>query len=542
MSPRSRLAHRSAVAAALAAALAAPTAAAQDAHAHGGDAERLGRVAFPNSCNAAARPLVERGVAMLHSFWFEQAQHTFQEAAAADPACAMAPWGVAMTLLGNPYAAADPPPPRRRAALEAARKAVELARTATPRERGYADAALALYLDHETVPYRARMQAHEEALRRLREAVPDDPEAAIFHARAVIANAPPSDLTFARQRLAAGILEPLFGRQPDHPGLAHYLIHANDAPPIARLGLAAARRYADIAPSAPHALHMPSHIFTRLGYWDESIATNRRSAAAEPDSNAAVHPMDYMVYAYLQQGRDAEAKRVVDRVPRTDSRAYAAVAGYNLVAMPARYALERGRWDEAAQLALPAGVSPQVEAITRFARAVGAARGGRLDAVRAEIAALAVLRDSLAGRRDEYWATIVGAQRLAAEAWLARAAHDDARAVRLAREAAELEETVEKHPVTPGPLLPARELEGDLLLELRRPAEALRSYELTLRREPNRARTLFGAGRAAELAGNPTAAGRYFAEFLALMRNADPQRPEPAVARAFMAGRSTVQR
>jgi tetratricopeptide (TPR) repeat protein len=224
-------------------------------------------------------------------------------------------------------------------------------------------------------------------------------------------------------------------------------------------------------------------------------------------------------------------------VPANDTRAYAAVAGYNLVAMPARYALERGRWDEAAQLAVPAGVPPQVEAITRFARAVGAARAGRTDAARAEIAALATLRDALAGRRDEYWATIVGAQALAAEAWLARAGRDDARAVRLAREAAELEETVEKHPVTPGPLLPARELEGDLLLELNRPAEALRSYEQTLRREPNRARTLFGAARAAERAGDRAAARRYYEELLALMRDADPERPEPAAARAFLARR-----
>ncbi|HEX8693733.1 MAG TPA: hypothetical protein VF746_15025, partial [Longimicrobium sp.] len=522
MSARSPLPLRLASAALALAALAAAADVRAQEHQHAGDAAQLGRVVFPTSCNAAAQPLVERGVAMLHSFWFDQAQRTFEQAAAADPRCAMAPWGVAMTLLGNPFAAVSPPAPRLQAALAAARTAVDLARAATPREQGYAAAALALYDSYQTVDYRARMRAHEEALRRLRDANPDDPEAAIFYARAVIANAPPSDLKFERQLAAAAILEPLFIRQPNHPGLAHYTIHAFDAPPIAGQGLQAARRYATIAPAAPHALHMPSHIFTRLGYWDDSIEANRRSAAAEPDSNAAVHAMDYMVYAYLQQGRDAEAKRVVDRATQNPDAFYASsVIGYNFTAMPARYTLERGRWDEAAGLRLPVGAAPHVEAIARFARAVGAARSGRPDAARAEVAALAALRDTLAARRDEYWATIVGAQRLAAEAWLARAGRDDARAVRLAREAAELEETVEKHPVTPGPLLPARELMGDLLLELGRPAEAKAAYEQTLRREPNRARALFGAARAAELAGDRAAARRHYEHFLQLMARAD---------------------
>ncbi|HEX2202466.1 MAG TPA: hypothetical protein VHG91_04185, partial [Longimicrobium sp.] len=488
MSPRSLL-RRAPLPLAALAVLAALPARAQD-HAHGGAHGELGRVDFPTSCNARAQPLVERGVAMLHSFWFDQAYRTFGEAAAADPRCAMAPWGVAMTLLGNPFAGAPPTPERLREGLAAARSATELARAATPREQGYAAAALALYENHETVEYRARMRAHEAALRTLREAAPGDPEAAIFHARAIIANAPPTDLTFARQLEAAQILEPLFLARPDHPGLAHYTIHAFDAPPIAEKGLEAARRYAGIAPAAPHALHMPSHIFTRLGYWDESIEANRRSAAAEPDSNAAVHPMDYLVYAYLQQGRDADAKRVVDRASRNTDRFYSGVLGYNFAAMPARYALEREAWAEAAALPLPTGAPPQVEAITRFARAVGAARSGDARRAHDEVAALESLAESLAARRDEYWATIVGAQHMAAEAWLMRAAGDERSALARAREAAEREETVEKHPVTPGPLLPARELEGDLLLELGRPAEAQRAYEQTLKRQPNRARAL----------------------------------------------------
>lgn len=525
-----------AVAAALAlgALASVPLAAQEHDHAHEGT---LGSVRFPSSCNAAAAPLVERGVAMLHSFWFDRAHRTFTEAGAADPACAMAHWGVAMTLLGNPFAGASPAEPQLREALAASRRAVELARAATPREQGYAAAALALYEGYASNDFRSRMRAHEEAMARLRQAQPDDPEAALFYARAVIANAPPTDLTFARQLYAAQVLEPLLAAQPDHPGLAHYTIHAFDAPPIARQGLEAARRYAGIAPAAPHALHMPSHIFTRLGYWDESIETNRRSAAAEPDSNAAVHPMDYMVYAYLQQGRDAEAGRVVQRAVHNPDRFYNSVLGYNFAAMPARYALEREAWAEAAALRVPTPAAPHVQAITRFARAVGAARGGQPDAARTEVAALAALADSLTARRDTYWATIVGAQRLAAEAWLARAEGDDARALRLAGEAAALEETVEKHPVTPGPLLPARELQGDLLMELGRAAEARRAYEATLAREPNRARALYGAARAAEHAGDAAAAHTHYEHLLELMRAADAGRREVQAARAFLARR-----
>ncbi|MBW3572531.1 MAG: hypothetical protein KY467_15625, partial [Gemmatimonadetes bacterium] len=357
-----------AVAVALALLAATPAGAQDHAHAAHGD---VGRVHFPTSCSAAAQPAFERGVAMLHSFWFDQALRTFQQAAAADPGCAMAHWGVAMTLLGNPFTGASPAEGELREALAAARAAVAGARTA--RERGYAEAVLALYHDYPSVDHRTRLRAHEEAMRGVHQAHPEDPEAAIFYARAVIANAPPADLTFARQLYAARLLEPLFRARPDHPGLAHYTIHAYDAPPIAGQGLDAARRYADIAPAAPHALHMPSHIFTRLGHWDESIETNRRSAAAEPDSNAAVHPNDYMVYAYLQQGRDAAAERVVRRAVQNTDRFYSSILGYNYVAMPARLALERGRWEDAAALPLSAGAPPHVEAITRFARAIGAA-------------------------------------------------------------------------------------------------------------------------------------------------------------------------
>jgi tetratricopeptide (TPR) repeat protein len=494
----------------------------------------VGRVTFPTSCTPAAAPVVELGVAMLHSFWFDEAARTFERGLAADPRCGMAHWGIAVTMLGNPFTAAPPTADRGKIGLEAARRAVELTRGATHREQMYAAAALALYDEAGGRNYRTRMLAHEEAMGAVAAAHPEDPEAAIFHARAMISNAPPGDLEFKRQLAAAEVLEPLFARMPDHPGLAHYIIHAFDAPPIAQQGLAAARRYADIAPAAPHALHMPSHIFTRLGYWDESVETNRRSAAAEPDSNAAVHPLDYMVYAFLQLGRDSEAKKVVDRATSHLDRFYGGLLGYNAAAMPARYALERNAWSEAAALQPPQAGAPYVQAITHYARAVGAARSGERAAAAPSVAALAALRDTLTASDEKYWATVVGAQYLAASAWLARLDGDDERAMRLAREGAQLEESVEKHPVTPGPILPARELEGDLLLELGRYGQAKAAYLRTLEREPNRARTIYGVARSAELAGDRDTAREHYRRLAEIMAKGDGRRAELERAREFL--------
>ncbi|MBW3629680.1 MAG: tetratricopeptide repeat protein [Gemmatimonadetes bacterium] len=503
-------------------------------HDHPASPEKLGQVSFPTSCTPAVVPGFERAVAMLHSFWFSEAESAFREVAARDPACAMARWGIAMTLLGNPMTRVAPSGDAMRAGLAAAEEARALARSQSHREQMYADAVVAYYAG-EGREHAARMKAHEEALASLSRAHPEDAEAAIFYARAMVANAPPADLTFSRQLAGAELLQPLFDRNPNHPGLAHYLIHAYDAPSLAMRGRSAALKYAGIAPSAPHALHMPSHIFTRLGDWEESIETNARSARAEPDSNAAVHPMDYVVYAYLQLGRDAAAGEVVRRAVQNSDRFYGGLIGYNFTAMPARYALERNAWAEAAQLRLPVGAAPYVEAITRFARGLGAARSGRADAAQAELEALVRLEAALRQQNDSYWATLVGAQRLAVQSWVARGRGEVALAVSLARQAAALEETVEKHPVTPGPILPARELEGDLLLELNRPAEALRSYEQTLAREPNRARALFGAARAAERAGKTAAARASYTELTRLMRGADPERSELKEARRFLA-------
>ena len=444
----------------------------------------------------------------------------------------MAHWGMAMTLLGNPMARSAPSEAAVAAGLEHARRAVTLAASATPREQGYAAAAVKLYEDADRLDHFARMERYEQAMAEVAAKNPDDDEAAIFHALAVVANAPPTDLTFERQLLGASILSPIFERRPAHPGLAHYIIHAFDAPPLADRGLDAAERYADIAPSAPHALHMPSHIFTRLGYWTESAETNARSAAAESNPRGRYHPWDYQVYAYLQQGKDAAARAIVDEALRIEREAVEAnpegyersIVAYNLVAMPARYALERDAWDEARALeVLPAG-SPFVEAITRFARGIGHVRAGVVGPAEAEAARLDELRSTLASANNSYWATVVGAQALAVKAWIAHLEGRHEEALRLADQAADLEETVEKHPVTPGPILPARELQAEILLAQGRAAEALAAAEATLRREPNRSRTVAVAARAAEAAGNHVLAASYRRQLAHLMREGDGAR------------------
>jgi hypothetical protein len=515
-----------------------PVAPEPDGHDHhemlGADPGEVGLVHLPISCAPDAQHRFDRAVAMLHSFWFAAAESAFADVREADEDCAMAEWGIAMTMMGNPMARIAPNQTRLEAGRRAALRAEALARTT--RERAYAATVTAFFVEPD-LAYEDRAERHEQAFAALHGAHPDDDEATIFYARALIANAPPDDLSYARQVAGAELLEPMFRAHPRHPGLAHYIIHAYDAPALAERGREAAFAYADIAPAAPHALHMPSHIFTRLGYWTESAETNARSAAAEPNPDAAVHPMDYMVYAYLQQGRDRSAGEIVARAVLLPDRFYAGLLGYNFAAMPARFELERERWASAAELPVPTAADPPVEAITRFARAIGAARAGQPDAAAREVASLDALERAVRQSGDAYWTTVVRAQRLASEAWATFAAGDRARAIALAHEAADLEETVEKHPVTPGPLLPARELLGDMLLEAGRPADARIAYEATLQREPNRARTTFGAARAAERAGDLLAARAHYEAYLTLMERAEEERSGIALARAALAGR-----
>jgi tetratricopeptide (TPR) repeat protein len=515
-------------------AVAATGAAAQDHQHHEPAGGQVGSLTFATSCAAAVQPQFERAAAMLHSFWFEAAHAEFSAVADADPTCGMAHWGLALTLWGNPFTWQVPPADNFAAGTAAARRAVTLTAAATPREQRFARAALALYDGDASLDGHARLRAHADAMREVAAHHGDDPEAVIFLGRAIVATAPASDLEFTKQLEAAALLEPLFAEHPDHPGLAHYLIHAYDAPPLAEQGLEAARAYADIAPSAPHALHMPSHIFTRLGLWDESIEMNLRSAAAEPVPTAAVHPFDYLVYAYLQQGRAADARAIVRQAVQLEDRYYGGILGYNFAAMPARFALERGDWDEAARLELPGAGAPFVRAVTRFARGIGLARSGNADAARAELNALQGLQDELQQQGDPYWPVVVEGQRLAVAAWIEFADGRTEDALRTAARAVEVEESVEKHPVTPGPLLPARELRADMLMSLGRHDDARREYERNLEREPRRLRSVFGAARAAELAGDATAARAHYTALLELMAAADADRPEPAAARAFL--------
>ncbi len=522
--------------------LAAPLAAQMDMAEHGGKPPaQLGRVSFPSSCNAAAAAQVERGVALLHSFWYEEAGAAFRAAAAADSGCALAYWGQATSLLHPLWAPSSAQDLRDGAALSARARLVG---APTPRERGYVDAIAAFYAGEASTRFVDRVRAWSDGLKRLHEAEPADTEATIFYGLSLIAvaqNSPP-DPTLALQRQAGDLLEPLFQVRPEHPGLAHYLIHAYDSPALASRAVRAADRYSRIAPSVPHALHMPSHIYTRLGMWDASIAINARSAAAarryevEQHLDAVwdqrLHAMDYMTYAYLQEGRDAAARRLADEAAAMQrfSPPHSTAAEYAIAAIPARYALERGRWREAAGLSLRNDLAePGAIAVTHFARALGAARAGDTAQARAALADLAAVDSDLAVRRVPIWAGAVHAQRLAASAWLALAAGDTASALTLAGDAADLEETTPKHPVTPGAILPARELQGDMLLALGRAADALKAYEASLAAAPRRARGLAGAIRAATEAHDPQAARRWRHEYRSLMARADRGRERLAL-------------
>ena len=520
-------------------------------HMHdGAPGEQLGRVAFATSCRPDAQARFERAVALLHSFWYEKAADTFRDAVAVDSTCAMGYWGQAMSLFHQLWT----PPVGAELAAGLAASERGLALTRTPRERDYLAAIRTYYADYGGTDHKTRLVAYAHAMEGMRRRYPRDREASTFYALSLIALAQENatDTTFGYQKRADAILEPLFKVEPRHPGLAHYLIHTNDVPQLARLGLYAARRYAEIAPDVPHAQHMPSHIFTRLGLWDDDIASNTRSVAAahkfedERHLNALWdqrgHAWDYMAYAYLQQGRDAEAKRVVDEAAAVTA-VYplgSLTNAYALAALPARYALERGRWRDATALAVrPAPEWRAAEAITHFARALGAARSGDTASARSAVSALDEIEraEGAAGGAHVYWAGQVRIQRFAASAWLARRTGDTAEALRLAAAAADLEDVTQKHPVTPGAVLPARELLGDLLLELGRPADAARAYAASLAQQPNRARSLFGAARAAELAGDVTVARARYREYLTLMEKSDGGRGELEIARGALSGR-----
>jgi len=509
----------------------------------GGPGAHLGRVAFATSCRPDVQERFERAMALLHSFWWEEAGRAFRAVAVADSTCALAYWGLALNYWGNPFVGGPVGDNLRKGAAAAVLGGALGAPTA--REQGFLAASGALYRDYETASNPRRLQAYSDTLARVYRDFPDDPEVAIYYALSLVATASPADTTFTRQRQAAAILNPLFRRFPEHPGLAHYIIHANDSPQLASLGLDAARRYAQIAPSAPHAQHMPSHIFIRLGLWDETIAANQRSLDAGIEYARAqhlkgvapeqFHALDYMVYGYLQEGRDSVARRTVAQglALTTVLSSDALVTNYNRVAMEARVPLERGDWAAAARLPVRAlGQGNIGEALAHFARGVGAARSGDTVQARVEIAALATIEAALGGQPGYNWSRVVGNEKQAVTAWVLLAVGDTAGALREATAAADREDVTAKHPVTPGELLPARELEGDLLLALGRYASARTAYEATLRREPGRPRSLFGVARAAELAGDVAAARTGYRAYLARMQQSDGKRAELEIARA----------
>lgn len=503
--------------------VAATATAQQHPHPQGGASAKLGTVRFATSCRAAAAPQFNRGVALLHSFEFRASMEAFSDVLVMDSTCAMAHWGIALSRWGNPMA----PGARSSAQLQAghakAEAASALSARATARERGYINAVATLFAEHVRVPEPARVSAYERAMAAVAAGNPADTEATIFHAIALTASASPTDKTFAKQLQAGAILERLWAAQPDHPGLAHYIIHAYDYPPLASRAAAAAQRYSQIAPSAAHALHMPSHTFTRVGQWRESIETNLRSlqVALQDGSVAeALHASDYAAYAWLQMRKDSAAKGVLDGLPalaaRFDPNAVTGAAPgsagvFALAALPARYALERRDWVQAAQLTPATSGFQWTEAMTYFARALGASHVGALTDARAAVDSLSAIQRRLESEQEKYWAEQVAIQQLAAQAWLDHAEHRDEVALAGMRQAAEREDATEKTAVTPGPLAPARELLGDLLMDLRRPSDALLAYRTVLVREPNRFRALDGARRAAAGAGDRKAEAGYAA-------------------------------
>ncbi len=526
-----------------------------------GDLGKVGHVVLPTSCAAGVTADLQRGVALLHSFFYEEARRVFTAVATSDPSCAMAQWGIAMTHWHPIWAAPEA------ADFESGRAAAERASaltTALPLERDLVKAIAAFYDSqasgdptspsqscHGVVAgdIRGRALAYEQAMAQVHARHPEDVEPTAFYALALLATAPPSDASYANQRKATALLEPFFVSQPNHPGVAHYLIHGYDYPELAARALPAARAYAGMAPWVPHALHMPSHIFTRLGLWNESIASNLGSATASRRyqvlrgrtavETEELHALDYLAYAYLQNGEDAKARAVVERV-RTVTETYPAreIAGaYALGAIPARYALERRQWAEAAALPDPPPVVTQfafAAANVELARAIGAARTGDLERASGAVERLRALGEGLREPRFSFFARQVEMQIAAASAWLVSARGDAPAALEQMRKAAQLEDRLGKHPVTPGAVIPARELLGELLLEQHRPAEARLEFEASLRDFPARFTLLYGAGSAAALAGDAVGARKHFTALVAMGARGDGVRPELAEARRFV--------
>jgi tetratricopeptide (TPR) repeat protein len=527
--------------------LAATARAHDEAEHHHGDVnlERVGKVSFPVSCRPDQQEKFERAVAILHSFWYEESERLFREIVEADPSCAMALWGVAMSLYHPIWQPPDPASLKRGA--EAVAQATKIG-ARTERERDYVAAIGRFYADSDTRDHETRANDYMEAMAGLATKYPTDSEAAVFYALALLGTAAPTDQSYTHQKIAGAILERIFETQPGHPGVAHYIIHSYDNAVMAPRAIVAARHYSRIAPLIPHVQHMPSHIFTRLGLWEDSVQSNLASAQAsklyEERSQPGevyyeyLHALDYLEYAYLQLGQFAKAAEVVkDAASIAKVKPEAFQAAFAFATIPARFALEQRRWADAARLEFrSAGIPLERFTIAHaefcFGRGLGAARSGQLELARTDLGNLRALHARMVAARDP-WATQVEAESLGVAAWLAHAEGQQAQAEKLLRQAADLEDGAEKHPVTPGELLPAREMLGELLLELKRPQDALKEYVVSLRISPNRMNGYLGAARAAIAAGDEKSARIYYERLLDLARHADP-RPELDHARLYL--------
>jgi hypothetical protein len=509
-----------------------------------GGGERLGAVHFATSCNEAAQKEFDHAVALLHSFQFSRAISGFNAVLAEDQRCGIAYWGIALSDWSNPFAANL----KEKAQLENGRQSAERGKATgakTGREQDYIAAVGKLYADSENTSQRSRQLAYRDAMRELAKKYPEDREAQIFFALSLAASEELSDKTHGSRLEAGAILEKLFEAEPDHPGLAHYIIHTYDVPELANRALVAARRYSLIAPDAPHALHMPSHTFTRTGFWQESIDANIAAAAAarrEGQTAEELHCSDYEVYAFLQTGQDQAARKILESLPeiaaRFDSKVVISGAGgpasgyFGLAAIPARYALERQDWKRAAQLPVSETPIPYTDAMTWFARGLGAAKLGQAPPAIEAAAALHGIRERLIASGESYWANQVEIQEISIGAWAALAQGKNEDALRQMQAAAEMEDRTEKSAVTPGPLAPARELLGEMWLQVNQPAKALEQFELTLQKEPRRFRALYGAAHAAQLGGDRETSEKYFRELVKVTARADnPGRPEIIEAR-----------
>jgi len=503
---------------------------------------KLGKVTFPVSCNAAAQKEFEIAMAYYHSFAWPENKAALERVVQADPSCGMAHWGRALGILDNPFLWPGSLSPKVLGDGQAAIDAARAAGLKTQREKDYVEALAVFFKDSDKLNHRTRATAFETAMLEVATRYPSDTEATILYALVLSANFDPADKKYTNQLKAARTLEPIFTKQPDHPGVAHYLIHSYDYPPIATQGLDAAKRYSKIAPDATHAQHMPSHIFTRVGYWRDSVESNRQSARIDGDKTVnSPHAYDYMVYAQLQLVQDRAAAEVLAHARGVATKTDHIAAAYAYAAMPARIALERGAWADAAKLTLDPGAEaypwkkyPQSEAVNAFARGVGAAMNGDAAAAQIEVVRLRALRDTATERKIGYWAEQIDIQAEVVRGLASCAAGKSDECVATLRAAADREDATEKHAVTPGPIVPAREVLAVVLLKDGKAVEALQGFESVLTREPNRYRAVAGAMQAAERAGDTKKAAAFAERMVDQTSAADSQRPEIAQARRVL--------